>query len=114
MGEPNNKNNKLSIDRIDNRKGYSKDNCKWSTQKEQTLNQERSLVNRFSSAELTTIKEFYVLASRFKSNGVQNFNMTDLCEVLDIGTSTIPKIMNSYYINLAKEKELYAKQEAGV
>jgi hypothetical protein len=71
MGEPNNKNNKLSIDRIDNRKGYSKDNCKWSTQKEQTLNQERSLVNRFSSAELTTIKEFYVLASRFKSNGVQ-------------------------------------------
>jgi len=35
MGErPHNK----SLDRIDNNKGYSKDNCKWSTQKEQSNN----------------------------------------------------------------------------
>lgn len=32
----------LQIDRIDNSKGYSKDNCKWSTQDEQQLNTTRS------------------------------------------------------------------------
>ena len=31
-------NDKLSIDRIDNDKGYEKDNCKWSTRKEQNAN----------------------------------------------------------------------------
>lgn len=31
-----------SIDRIDNNKGYSKENCRWATLKEQRLNQTRS------------------------------------------------------------------------
>jgi len=32
-------NNKYSLERIDNNKGYSKNNCKWATAKEQTNNQ---------------------------------------------------------------------------
>lgn len=32
---------KHSIDRLDNNKGYSKDNCRWATAKEQRLNQRR-------------------------------------------------------------------------
>lgn len=33
----------LSLDRIDNEKGYSKDNCKWSTKKEQQRNRRNSI-----------------------------------------------------------------------
>ena len=105
MGEPENKNIKFSIDRIDNRRGYSKSNCRWATQQEQTLNQERSIVNIFSSAELETIREFYALASRFKSNGVQNFSTDSIMSIFSMSSPTVTKILNGYYINLAKEKE---------
>ena len=105
MGEPENKNIKFSIDRIDNRKGYSKSNCRWATQQEQTLNQEKSIVNIFSSAELETIREFYILASRFKSNGVQNFSTDSVMSIFSMSSPTVTKILNGYYIDLAKEKE---------
>lgn len=105
MGEPENKNIKFSIDRIDNRRGYSKSNCRWATQQEQTLNQEKSIVNIFSSAELETIREFYILASRFKSNGVQNFSTDSVMHIFSMSSPTVTKILNGYYIDLAKEKE---------
>jgi hypothetical protein len=41
MGEPNG----LTIDRIDNDKGYSPDNCKWSTMKEQAANKRKRTLN---------------------------------------------------------------------
>lgn len=34
----------LSIDRIDNNKGYSKENCKWSTKKEQAMNRNTTVI----------------------------------------------------------------------
>jgi hypothetical protein len=40
VGERPNKN--LSLDRVDNAKGYYKDNCKWSTRKEQQNNTRRN------------------------------------------------------------------------
>lgn len=41
---------KLSLDRIDNNKGYSPENCKWSTQTEQNNNR-RMLKNNISGTE---------------------------------------------------------------
>lgn len=105
MGEPSNKNTKFSIERINNRKGYSKKNCKWATQKEQCLNQERSVVNRFSSTELNTIKDFYELASNFKKEGRQMFTIKDIVDIFSVGATTVPDILNGQYITLAKNKE---------
>lgn len=105
MGEPNNKQIKFSIDRIDNRKGYFKENCRWATQREQTLNQERSVVNRFSSVELSTIKNFYELASRFKSEGVQLFSTEDIMRIFQVSSPTVTGVLSGHYIALAKGKE---------
>ena len=41
---------KRSIDRIDNNLGYSKDNCKWSTQKEQTANTRQNVLLEYKGA----------------------------------------------------------------
>lgn len=38
-------NKKLSIDRIDNKKGYEPENCKWSTATEQARNTKRNVLN---------------------------------------------------------------------
>lgn len=44
---------KHSIDRINNDLGYFKENCKWSTQKEQSKNQRRSVLILINSEKLT-------------------------------------------------------------
>ena len=109
MQIPENKVAKLSIDRLNNRKGYFKDNCRWATQKEQTLNQEKSIINRFTSNELKTIREFYELAVRFKVDGVQVFTTKTLEQIFTVSSPTVTKILNGTYEQLSKEKEmLYA------
>lgn len=49
----NNYTDELTIDRIDNDKGYSPDNCRWVTQKEQVLNTRRNRRITFNGRTLT-------------------------------------------------------------
>jgi hypothetical protein len=68
--------NKLSIDRLDNNKGYSPDNCKWSTAKEQIENRRCSISLEYNGkitplneiAKLENLK-YQMLYSRIK-NGI--------------------------------------------
>lgn len=47
----------LSIDRIDNEKGYSKENCKWSTRNEQNSNTRRNRILELNG-EIKTMREW--------------------------------------------------------
>lgn len=58
MGEPS---KGLTLDRIDNEKGYSKDNCRWATQKEQCNNTRRNVFVDYKGETLTIAQ----LADRF-------------------------------------------------
>lgn len=63
----------LSLDRIDNQLGYSKQNCRWATVREQNLNQRRTL-RATHNGETLTLSEwsmrtgipYSTLVSRFK------------------------------------------------
>lgn len=49
MGEPNG----LTLDRMDNDKGYSKDNCRWATRKEQSRNRHNTVTYEYAGCDLT-------------------------------------------------------------
>ena len=91
---------KFSIERENNKLGYSKSNCKWATQSEQLLNQERSILNMFSNSDIEVIINFTNLVQRRASTkkfGKRSFTVKDIGEIFGIGNSTMTEILKGNY-----------------
>src|SRR5262249_13199822 len=74
MGEPRG----LTLDRIDNDKGYQKDNCRWATQEEQARNK-RNTVHVEINGRVQALKQwaqetglaYSMLYDRYKVQGIR-------------------------------------------
>jgi len=74
---------KYTIERIDNSLGYSKENCKWATQKEQMNNMKRNKILTFNGTSKTMSEwsdhvdiSYYVIRSRLRSGWSTNKALT--------------------------------------
>lgn len=74
MGDP--PTNKHQIDRIDNTKGYSKDNCRWATVSQQARNRSSSMI--------------------WAANGVEYDSITDVAADFGVQPSVAHRWFNGY------------------
>ena len=76
----------LTIDRIDNDRGYFKENCKWSTMKEQASNKRRSSLYKLTYKQAKEIRKIY--SSRPAT-------CTEMAKKYGVSKTTIVNIINN-------------------
>jgi hypothetical protein len=87
----------LTIDRIDNNKGYSPDNCKWTTARDNKVRQRKSIMieasgieNSLSGWSKELLLSRYLLTQYYRRNGKER-TATAINEVLRSGDKSIIK-----------------------
>ena len=70
---------KHSIERIDNNKGYSADNCKWATMTEQARNRRNTLRFKFGDCEMKLVEWANFLNLSY-NQAIGSFRYGNLCE----------------------------------
>jgi hypothetical protein len=81
---------KYSLDRIDNNKGYSPDNCRWATNKEQSRNTRTNRIIEFKGQEMTLTEwsetlglKVFTLAMKLKSKTIPEIiKIQSLCRAV--------------------------------
>ena len=72
------KNPNITIDRVNNNKGYSPDNCRWATKVEQSNNRRNTLVVEYNGEKVIAVKQegFYTaaLGSVCLGNNIKSIN----------------------------------------
>ena len=81
----------LSIERINNNKGYNPSNCKWATRKEQAQNRDFSNMSKGESHKKTFFKEADILKIR-KLAKINNF--VTIAKIFNVKQNTISGIVN--------------------
>ena len=74
-----------TLDRIDNDRGYSKENCRWATPIQQASNRRRGSKSKLSEADVHTIFWMFECGGKTKAEIAREF---------DVARSTISRIIN--------------------
>ena len=92
----------LQIDRIDNNKGYFKENCRWVSSKVNNNNKADNIESRLSSEEIKDILTSYQAKSK---------SVVELSKFYKIARSTIYKILKENSIEVAYSRKAYKTLE---
>lgn len=95
-----------TIERIDNNKGYTKENCKWATPKEQAQ-------NRRTTKNITFKNETHSIAVWASMIGISQSSLTKRLNTLELEKALSPNYYGHIKVNKNTKQEIIQKYKTG-